>query len=231
MRADTVVVATEGYTADLPGRQRRAAPAQQRDDRHRAAAAPTPGRARLVGRRDGARRLATSTPTPSAPPTGGSPSAGGGCPIASARAPTARGRCRPQTVAAAPRAARRAVPGAAEVPVRAGVARRARRGARLVPGRRPRSRRGLGLAGGYAGEGVAASNLAARTLRDLVARRDSELTHCPGSASGARAGSPSRCASSARGASTGCTGWRTSARRTRGHGERIAGAADLIAGR
>jgi glycine/D-amino acid oxidase-like deaminating enzyme len=35
---------------------------------------------------------------------------------------------------------------------------------------------GLGFAGGYAGEGVAASNLAARTLRDLVLGRDSELT-------------------------------------------------------
>jgi len=38
---------------------------------------------------------------------------------------------------------------------------------------------GLGFAGGYAGEGVAASNLAARTLRDLVLGRDSELTRLP----------------------------------------------------
>jgi glycine/D-amino acid oxidase-like deaminating enzyme len=38
---------------------------------------------------------------------------------------------------------------------------------------------GLGYAGGYAGEGVAASNLAARTLRDLVLGRDSELTRLP----------------------------------------------------
>jgi glycine/D-amino acid oxidase-like deaminating enzyme len=35
---------------------------------------------------------------------------------------------------------------------------------------------GLGYAGGYAGEGVAASNLAARTLRDLVLGQDTELT-------------------------------------------------------
>jgi glycine/D-amino acid oxidase-like deaminating enzyme len=38
---------------------------------------------------------------------------------------------------------------------------------------------GLGYAGGYAGEGVAASNLAARTLRDMVLGRDTELTHLP----------------------------------------------------
>jgi len=34
-------------------------------------------------------------------------------------------------------------------------------------------------AGGYAGEGVAASNLAARTLRDLILGRDTELTRLP----------------------------------------------------
>ena len=41
-----------------------------------------------------------------------------------------------------------------------------------------RSRR-LGWAGGYVGEGVAASNLAARTLADLVLERDTELTALP----------------------------------------------------
>ncbi len=38
---------------------------------------------------------------------------------------------------------------------------------------------GLGYAGGYAGEGVAASNLAARTLRDMVLDRDTELSRLP----------------------------------------------------
>jgi glycine/D-amino acid oxidase-like deaminating enzyme len=38
---------------------------------------------------------------------------------------------------------------------------------------------GLGFAGGYAGEGVAASNLAGRTLRDLILGRDSELARLP----------------------------------------------------
>jgi glycine/D-amino acid oxidase-like deaminating enzyme len=38
---------------------------------------------------------------------------------------------------------------------------------------------GLCWAGGYAGEGVAAANLAARTLRDLILDRDTELTRLP----------------------------------------------------
>jgi glycine/D-amino acid oxidase-like deaminating enzyme len=40
-------------------------------------------------------------------------------------------------------------------------------------------RSGLGWAGGYVGEGVAASNLAARTLTDLVLERSSPLTELP----------------------------------------------------
>ncbi len=39
--------------------------------------------------------------------------------------------------------------------------------------------RGLAWAGGYVGEGVAASNLAARTLRDLILGQDSDLTALP----------------------------------------------------
>ena len=38
---------------------------------------------------------------------------------------------------------------------------------------------GLAWAGGYVGEGVAAANLAGRTLRDLVLGRDTELTRLP----------------------------------------------------
>jgi glycine/D-amino acid oxidase-like deaminating enzyme len=38
---------------------------------------------------------------------------------------------------------------------------------------------GLGWAGGYVGHGVATTNLAARTLRDLVLERDTELTALP----------------------------------------------------
>jgi glycine/D-amino acid oxidase-like deaminating enzyme len=52
--------------------------------------------------------------------------------------------------------------------------------------------RGSGLcwAGGYAGEGVAAANLAARTLRDLVLDRDTELTRLPWVGHSARAWEP-----------------------------------------
>ncbi len=39
--------------------------------------------------------------------------------------------------------------------------------------------RGLAWAGGYAGDGVAAANLAARTLRDLILGRETELTRLP----------------------------------------------------
>jgi glycine/D-amino acid oxidase-like deaminating enzyme len=38
---------------------------------------------------------------------------------------------------------------------------------------------GLGYAGGYVGDGVAASNLAGRTLRDLILGRETELTTLP----------------------------------------------------
>ena len=41
-------------------------------------------------------------------------------------------------------------------------------------------RTGFGAAGGYVGNGVAAANLAGRTLADLVAGRDTERTHHPG---------------------------------------------------
>ena len=40
-------------------------------------------------------------------------------------------------------------------------------------------RRGVALAGGYAGHGVATANLAGRTLADLVTGRDTELTRLP----------------------------------------------------
>jgi hypothetical protein len=38
---------------------------------------------------------------------------------------------------------------------------------------------GIGWAGGYVGMGVSSSNLFARTLRDLVLGRDTQLTHLP----------------------------------------------------
>ncbi|MGH2891202.1 MAG: NAD(P)/FAD-dependent oxidoreductase [Solirubrobacteraceae bacterium] len=49
---------------------------------------------------------------------------------------------------------------------------------------------GMGWAGGYAGEGVAAANLAGRTLRDLVLGRDTDLTRLPWVGSPAREWEP-----------------------------------------
>lgn len=49
---------------------------------------------------------------------------------------------------------------------------------------------GLGSAGGYVGNGVAASNLAGRTLRDLVLGRDSALTTLPWVGAAARSWEP-----------------------------------------
>jgi hypothetical protein len=39
--------------------------------------------------------------------------------------------------------------------------------------------RGIAWAGGYVGDGVSTTNLAGRTLRDLVLGRDSDLVHLP----------------------------------------------------
>ena len=55
----------------------------------------------------------------------------------------------------------------------------------------------VGRAGGYVGDGVAASNLAGRTLADLVSAATPRSPHCPGSATARRGGSTSRCAGSA----------------------------------
>jgi glycine/D-amino acid oxidase-like deaminating enzyme len=49
---------------------------------------------------------------------------------------------------------------------------------------------GLAWAGGYVGEGVAAANLAGRTLRDLILERDTELTGLPWVAPPARPWEP-----------------------------------------
>ncbi|WP_030250639.1 NAD(P)/FAD-dependent oxidoreductase [Streptomyces violens] len=51
-------------------------------------------------------------------------------------------------------------------------------------------RTGLGWAGGYVGHGVAATNLAARTLRDLVLEQDTDLTRLPWTGHRTRAWEP-----------------------------------------
>ena len=90
---------------------------------------------------------------------------------------------------------------------------------------------GLGYAGGYAGEGVAASNLAARTLRDLVLHRDTELARLPWVGNPARDWEPEPLRfMGARGI---YTLYRLADRQERRseRGSRIAAVADRIAGR
>ena len=66
---------------------------------------------------------------------------------------------------------------------------------------------GVGFAGGYVGDGLSTTNLAGRTLADLVLGRDIGAdARCPGRTTGRRSGSPNRCASSARtSASSACS--------------------------
>ncbi len=90
---------------------------------------------------------------------------------------------------------------------------------------------GLGYAGGYAGEGVAASNLAARTLRDLVLGRDTDLTRLPWVGNPARDWEPEPLRFiGARGI---YTLYRVADRRERvhHHASRVAALANKIAGR
>jgi glycine/D-amino acid oxidase-like deaminating enzyme len=90
---------------------------------------------------------------------------------------------------------------------------------------------GLGSAGGYAGEGVAASNLAGRTLRDLVLGRETDLTRLPWVGSPARDWEPEPLRF------MGARGIYTMYRladhqeRVRNHRSRIAAVANKIAGR
>ncbi len=59
-----------------------------------------------------------------------------------------------------------------------------------VPGLRFDRRTGLGSLGGYVGEGVAASNLAGRTMADLVVGQDTERTSLPWVGASARRWEP-----------------------------------------
>ncbi len=90
---------------------------------------------------------------------------------------------------------------------------------------------GLGYAGGYAGEGVAASNLAARTLRDLVLGRDSELTRLPWVGPPARDWEPEPLRFIGARAIYALYGLADRREIARGHGSRAASIADLVSGR
>ncbi|WP_354002932.1 FAD-dependent oxidoreductase [Microbacterium elymi] len=89
------------------------------------------------------------------------------------------GRTQDRTVRGLTRLLHRAFPAAAAVPIAhawSGVLGVPRDWAASVGHDR---RTGLGWAGGYVGTGVTATNLAGRTLADLVLERDTDLVHLP----------------------------------------------------
>jgi glycine/D-amino acid oxidase-like deaminating enzyme len=90
---------------------------------------------------------------------------------------------------------------------------------------------GLCWAGGYAGEGVAAANLAARTLRDLVLDRDTELTRLPWVGHRARAWEPEPLRWLAVQAVYGAFRTADALESRTGRQSRLATAADALAGR
>lgn len=104
---------------------------------------------------------------------------GRGVPHRFGSARDAEGAVQPQAIAELWRALTRLFPDVADVPVEhawSGVLGVSRDGCPSVH-MDPES--GLGWAGGYAGSGVTSSNLAGRTLRDLVLRRETDLTRLP----------------------------------------------------
>ena len=201
VRAEVVVRATEGYTPQLPGLRRRARAGLLADGRHRAAArrglgpdraAPSARRSAdhrhliIYGQRTADGRLAFG---------------GRGAPyhFGSRIRPALRPRRR-AVFAALRRTLRRAASRpSADARVHPRVGRPARHRPRLVRRRSGSTAPpGLAWAGGYVGDGVATTNLAGRTLADLVLRpRHRPGRGCRGSDHRRRAGSPSRCAGSA----------------------------------
>ena len=131
--------------------------------------------------RDAKQFTAASTDTSicSGPPTVGSPSGGAASRTATGRGPTCDGPPGDSVVAALRQRLAGLFPVLEGVGVDQawqGVLAVSRNWAPAV-GLDPAT--GLAWAGGYVGEGVAAANLAGRTLRDLILGRDTELTHLP----------------------------------------------------
>ena len=180
--APWVVLATEGFTATLPGLPAPAPADEQLHDRHRA---PSPGRRGSASAGPAWKPGATPptcTPTPSAPPMTASPSAAGACRTASGHA------LRPAAALLARTAARTgrhlAAPAAGRRPDTRGprLERRARCGPGLVPRyRRDPARRGrVGLGRRVCRRrGRHARTWPGRTLADLVLGRDTDLTVLP----------------------------------------------------
>ena len=199
VRADVVVRATEGYTARLPGQRRALAPVYSL----MVATEPLPDE--RLGR-DRPRRPARRSPTHRHLIIYGQRTADGRLAFGGRGAPyhfgsavrpehdrddrRLRRRCARRCATCFPALARRRgspTPGAARSASPA-------TGARSVGlDRGDRARPGPAATSATASR---TTNLAGRTLADLILGRDTELTGCPGSSTGRAAGSRSRCAGS-----------------------------------
>ena len=89
------------------------------------------------------------------------------------------GATAPGTVRSLRAALRRLFPAAGDAAIERAWSGRAGRAARLDGDGRAGPRDGLAWAGGYVGTGVAAANLAGRTLTDLILGRSTALTALP----------------------------------------------------
>jgi glycine/D-amino acid oxidase-like deaminating enzyme len=185
VRARTVVLATEGYTADLPGRHRSLLPLNSAMIVTEPLGADVWSRLRWQGAEtllDGSHLYTYSQRT-----ADGRIAIGGrGVPYRFGSRTDREGPVPQQTVAELRDRLGSLFSGLSEVRVE-----RAWHGVLGVsrdwcPTVYFSASDGFASAGGYAGEGVAASNLAGRTLRDLILGRDSELTRLPWVGRGAR---------------------------------------------
>ena len=178
VRAPWVLRCLEGFTADLPGQRRTWLPMNSA----MVVTAPLPDRVRAQVGWENAELLgdlAHAYVYAQRTADGRIAFGGRGVPYRYASRHDRHGRTQPATVRALIRLLHEFFPAAAAVPVEhawcgvLGVPRNWSPSVHLDPVT------GLGWAGGYVGSGLTTTNLAGRTLRDLVLGHDSELTRLP----------------------------------------------------
>jgi glycine/D-amino acid oxidase-like deaminating enzyme len=178
VRAPWVLRCLEGFTAGLPGERRTWLPMNSA----MIVTAPLPDAVRAQVRWDGAELLgdmAHAYVYAQRTADGRIAFGGRGIPYRYASRHDAHGRTQPATVRALVRLLHEFFPATATVPVEhawCGVLGVPRDWSPTVHVDRDT---GLGWAGGYVGSGLTTTNLAGRTLRDLVLDRDTELTRLP----------------------------------------------------
>ncbi len=195
VRAGVVVRATEGFTPELPGRAPRHRAHLLADARHRAAAGELLGRRRLGRPRGRSPTAATCTSTRCAPKTTASRSGAAARPTTSSSRMSEDYEHVPRVHAVLERTLKELFPAARDARIT-----HAWGGAWAIPRDWFPSvgwtrRAGTAWAGGYVGDGVAATNLAGRTLADLITGTETPLVRTAvGRPRFAASGSPSRCA-------------------------------------